>query len=226
MTQATSPNPTDLWMPLFGIHSKGARAAQLRRMLDNIPWDLADQLYGSRWAMEARVAQMRAELASLERQIEAEDGPAQGDEETDTDLEMQLQVAIPNVAYTGKAYIGIRPQDYPKRDVRVWVVEGETRRPLTHYPYHSPDGYEWEYGGSGPSDLALAILADLFGEEPTREKIEGPEGWGLGSWRLHIPFKQEVVACLPYRGWCLGASDVEAWAVGKLEEVEQAEQRW
>lgn len=28
---------------------------------------------------------------------------------------------------------------------------------------HSPDGFEWGYGGSGPSQLAFAILADLIG---------------------------------------------------------------
>jgi hypothetical protein len=28
---------------------------------------------------------------------------------------------------------------------------------------HSPDGPEWGYGGSGPAQLALALLADAFG---------------------------------------------------------------
>jgi hypothetical protein len=27
---------------------------------------------------------------------------------------------------------------------------------------HSPDGFAWGYGGSGPSQLALAVLMDLF----------------------------------------------------------------
>ena len=30
---------------------------------------------------------------------------------------------------------------------------------------HSPDGFEWGYGGSGPSQLALAILADCLGDD-------------------------------------------------------------
>jgi hypothetical protein len=30
---------------------------------------------------------------------------------------------------------------------------------------HSPDGFAWGYGGSGPSQLALAILADHFGDD-------------------------------------------------------------
>lgn len=30
---------------------------------------------------------------------------------------------------------------------------------------HSPDGFAWGYGGSGPSQLALAILLDVFNEK-------------------------------------------------------------
>lgn len=28
---------------------------------------------------------------------------------------------------------------------------------------HSPDGFNWGYGGSGPAQLALAICIELFG---------------------------------------------------------------
>ena len=31
---------------------------------------------------------------------------------------------------------------------------------LKHIVRHSPDGFQWGYGGSGPSDLALSILTD------------------------------------------------------------------
>lgn len=30
---------------------------------------------------------------------------------------------------------------------------------------HSPDGFNWGYGGSGPAQLALAILLELYGME-------------------------------------------------------------
>lgn len=30
---------------------------------------------------------------------------------------------------------------------------------------HSPDGFEWGYGGSGPAQLALAIIADATGND-------------------------------------------------------------
>lgn len=33
-----------------------------------------------------------------------------------------------------------------------------TNRELEHVERHSPDGFQWGYGGSGPADLALSIL--------------------------------------------------------------------
>jgi len=32
---------------------------------------------------------------------------------------------------------------------------------LKHIVRHSPDGFQWGYGGSGPSDLALSIMTDF-----------------------------------------------------------------
>ncbi len=48
---------------------------------------------------------------------------------------------------------------------------------LPHIVRHSPDGFEWGYSGSGPTDLALAICAAVLGEEPTRlRQIDKPYG--------------------------------------------------
>ena len=46
---------------------------------------------------------------------------------------------------------------------RVWLrykelYPGESQRLINH----SPDGFSWGYGGSGPSQLALAICLELF----------------------------------------------------------------
>lgn len=35
---------------------------------------------------------------------------------------------------------------------------------------HSPDGFNWGYGGSGPAQLALALLLDATGDKKTAEK--------------------------------------------------------
>jgi len=65
---------------------------------------------------------------------------------------------------------------------------------------HSPTGFEWGYGGSGPAQLSLALLADALGDD---EKAV----------RLHQPFKWEVVARLPAReNWTLSEEEVRAIA--------------
>lgn len=60
---------------------------------------------------------------------------------------------------------------------------------------HSPTGFEWSYGGSGPAQLALALLADALPNEET----------ALG---LYQSFKWEVVVALPWRAWSLTESEV------------------
>lgn len=69
-----------------------------------------------------------------------------------------------------------------------------TRRKLRN---HSRDGFEWGYPGSGPSQLALAILADHFG--PGRERL---------ATALYVDFKFAVVARLPRAGWTLTAEQI------------------
>lgn len=74
---------------------------------------------------------------------------------------------------------------------------------------HSPDGFEWGYGGSGPAQLALAILADHFGPD-----FEGT------AVRLHQAFKGKVIARLDRtRDFRLTRVEVEA---GVRAVVDQA----
>lgn len=49
---------------------------------------------------------------------------------------------------------------------------------------HSPDGFAWGYGGSGPAQLALGILLDFYG--PNAPEL-----------RYYQEFKQKVVANFP-----------------------------
>lgn len=65
---------------------------------------------------------------------------------------------------------------------------------------HSPTGFEWGYGGSGPAQLALAIVLDHLGNpEDTTE-----------AQRLYMPFKHKVVARLERSAWDLTTDQVEA----------------
>lgn len=64
---------------------------------------------------------------------------------------------------------------------------------------HSPDGFAWGYGGSGPAQLALAILLNE-GIEPKRAVA------------LHQEFKFEVIAGLPQGGEAsFGTKFIDAW---------------
>src|SRR5262245_52035317 len=60
---------------------------------------------------------------------------------------------------------------------------------------HSPTGFEWGYGGSGPAQLALAILADHLGDDER-------------AVRLHQGFKWAVIAKLDRDEWLLSTADV------------------
>lgn len=75
---------------------------------------------------------------------------------------------------------------------------------------HSPTGFSWGYCGSGPAQLAFAILAHEFG--PSIAK------------RFYQEFKEQVIAKLPNdQDWILRDCDVRAVVEAikaKREEVD------
>ena len=73
---------------------------------------------------------------------------------------------------------------------------------------HSPDGFEWGYGGSGPSQLALALLASLTGDDAY-------------ACAMYQTYKWEVVCALPKQGWVIDGPQLREWvAQHPLEEWE------
>ena len=62
---------------------------------------------------------------------------------------------------------------------------------------HSPDGFQWGYGGSGPAQLALALLLDATGD---------PEL----SFELHQDFKWAFVATWDEK-WEITTEQIKAW---------------
>jgi hypothetical protein len=77
----------------------------------------------------------------------------------------------------------------------VVTVNGRPLNPRFDLWNHSPTGFEWGYGGSGPAQLALALLADHLSDDDEAVK-------------LHQDFKRTLVASLPYRGWTLGSERI------------------
>lgn len=66
---------------------------------------------------------------------------------------------------------------------------------------HSPTGFDWGYAGSGPAQLALALLLEsgLAQEE---------------ALCLHQAFKFAVVSKLRKSGWLLTTEKIRDWARG------------
>lgn len=110
-----------------------------------------------------------------------------------------------------KIYIGKRlgeKETLPEVSVLVYeYAEGiplHKERKLIHRVYHSPTGFEWGYGGSGPADLARSILWDFLGEEPERS--------------LYQSFKNQFVAGWGDE-WEITSEEIKSWIIKTFGEV-------
>jgi hypothetical protein len=86
-------------------------------------------------------------------------------------------------------------------------------RRLALVTYHSPDGIEWGYPGSGPADLALSILADYFQEEKEQVLAALKSLWAPRSKAaaLHEDFKAQFLAQEQRDEWRIRADVIEVW---------------
>ena len=89
------------------------------------------------------------------------------------------------------------------------TVDGRNLNPRLDLWNHSPTGFEWGYGGSGPAQLALAILADHCHDDQR-------------AFNLYHRFKWMVTAELPWRKWTLTTEEIER-VLQKIREAEMAE---
>jgi hypothetical protein len=90
----------------------------------------------------------------------------------------------------------------------VWRIDGTRKRPLRirlDLENHSPTGFNWGYGGSGPAQLAIALLADALGND-------------LQAIRLHQSFKWVRIARIADDEWELTREEI-------LDVVDQLKRR-
>lgn len=73
---------------------------------------------------------------------------------------------------------------------------------------HSPTGLEWGYSGSGPAQLALALAADVLGDDDRAQDI-------------YQRLKSKLVAGLPHEEWVLTEHRVRA----AIDAIEQERER-
>jgi len=94
-----------------------------------------------------------------------------------------------------KVYIGRRTAG--RASVLVEDVLGTSA--LHHVVRHSPDGFEWGYGGSGPSDAALSILTDYL------------EGSPIDVETCYQAFKFHFLADAPEKGFTITSDQIDLW---------------
>jgi hypothetical protein len=110
-----------------------------------------------------------------------------------------------------KRYEGLRAASAGGATVTVCRDEGhgwKASKPLNprfDLRRHSPDGFQWGYGGSGPAQLALALLADATGDDDLAQ-------------RHYQEFKFRVIARLQADHWQLTQAAISEW-------IENAEAR-
>lgn len=84
-------------------------------------------------------------------------------------------------------------------------------RTLRHVIYHSPSGFEWGYGGSGPADLALSILAHYFKEKYlTTAYFKKFHSRPSQAWEYHQRFKWDFVATWN-DNWTISTDEITTW---------------
>ena len=80
-------------------------------------------------------------------------------------------------------------------------------RPSQKVYNHSPDGFNWGYPGSGPSQLALAIMLQAA-------KLDL-------AMQLYHQFKRDFVAVFPQSDFEVDI-DVEGWIAGKMNVFQES----
>lgn len=86
--------------------------------------------------------------------------------------------------------------------------------------HHSPSGYEWGYGGSGPADLALNIVEAILRRErfvgPTTKDVWDKSTIFRAAYRLHQGFKWAFIAPAPKDNVIIAYEDARAWVYERL----------
>lgn len=106
--------------------------------------------------------------------------------------------------------MGVIKGNWKSREV---TIDGEYLSPIRsqNVVNHSPDGFLWGYGGSGPAQLALAILLHFTNEREA------------SAW--YQDFKWDVVARLPQADFEIPTATVIEWLKLRKERAHEADHR-
>jgi len=122
-----------------------------------------------------------------------------------------------NVVYVGRRVANAAVVVIEEPDVRGL---GKPLDPRFDLRSHSPTGFEWGYGGSGPSQLALAILADHFGHQPNLDEAKRVRDW-ISKYEtgdelalmLYQGFKGDFITGIETDHWEITSQQIRLWCL-------------
>ena len=124
------------------------------------------------------------------------------EKETSTELIAQHLHNDPRRHYKGTYHASGERNVYVVLNVSDPVISEVYRAPLDpclNMVDHSPDGFAWGYQGSGPAQLAFALLYHVTKDKET-------------SQRFYQRFKADVIGAMPREGnWKLSYNDIVGW---------------
>lgn len=123
-------------------------------------------------------------------------------------------------AHIVPVYVGMRTESgaVVMFHTREEGTHGRVLDPRLDLMRHSPTGFEWGYCGSGPAQLALAILADFFARhsehrelvteiERNQSEDDLPQS-DVCALRTYQKFKARVIAGFTEATWVLSDDDI------------------
>jgi hypothetical protein len=99
--------------------------------------------------------------------------------------------------------------------VTCWrAPDGTARSSIPQWHVHyAPTGFDWGFGGSGPADLAVNVLALFLPLTPEATGVALRDGSVVSeaAWALHQAFKYDLIATLPRAGGHITAKMIGDW---------------
>lgn len=119
-------------------------------------------------------------------------------------------IILSSLSYPLKDGVVLRRNEKGEPETNVlWVVTS-----------HSPCSYEWNYGGSGPADLALNIAEHALNAlhyKGNRQKCFKGDCFDL-AWAMHQELKWKFIASAPREGTIIPWQDILDFVKDFLEK--------
>jgi len=96
------------------------------------------------------------------------------------------------------------------------VVATVNGKPLRHIVLYSPTGFYFSHRGHGQLDLAVSILADYFGEDPTKEQLFYGE---CQCCLAHEDFKQNFLDVQHGDSFTISEEEIKLWYAQRRKRI-------